>query len=44
MVVDHFADPNSSPDHFIPNYNVWELTAEVRFWNGRIRILPASKT
>ncbi len=29
---------NNTFEGFIPAYNVWDLTAEVRFWNGRVGV------
>ncbi|MFN2508257.1 MAG: TonB-dependent receptor family protein [Chthoniobacterales bacterium] len=36
LVDDSFANANNTPERFIPNHNVWDLTAEVNFWEGRI--------
>jgi Fe(3+) dicitrate transport protein len=35
IVDDEFGDDGDSFEGFIPTYNVWDLTAEVKFWNGR---------
>jgi Fe(3+) dicitrate transport protein len=35
LVDDEFGDDGDSFEGFIPAYNVWDLTAEVKFWNGR---------
>jgi len=35
VVDDEFGDDGDSFEGFIPAYNVWDLTAEVKFWNGR---------
>jgi Fe(3+) dicitrate transport protein len=35
IVDDEFGDDGDSFEGFIPAYNVWDLTAEVKFWNGR---------
>ena len=35
---DHFADANNTLGHFIPGYNVWDLTAELNFCNGRVGV------
>ena len=37
LVDDSFADANNTRSHFIPAYTVWDLTAEVKFFNGRAR-------
>jgi Fe(3+) dicitrate transport protein len=36
VVDDEFGDDGDSFEGFIPTYNVWDLTAEVKFWNGRV--------
>jgi Fe(3+) dicitrate transport protein len=38
MVDDHFANANNTFQHFVPAYNVWDLTAEYNFCDGRIGI------
>ena len=38
IVADEFGDANNSFERAIPAYNVWDLTAEVRFWNGRVGV------
>lgn len=38
IIDDHFADANNSFQRFIPAYNVWDLTAEMNFWNGRLGV------
>ncbi len=38
IVDDHFANASNSATHFVPAYTVWDLTAEVNFWNGRIGV------
>ncbi len=38
LVDDEFGDDGNSFEGFIPNYNVWDLTAEVKFWNGRLGV------
>ena len=38
LVGSSFADANNTPDHFIPAYAVWDLTAEVNFCNGRVGV------
>ena len=38
IVDDHFANASNSPTHFVPAYNVWDLTAEVNFCNGRVGV------
>jgi outer membrane receptor protein involved in Fe transport len=35
LVDDEFGDDGNSFEGFIPAYNVWDLTAEVKFWKGR---------
>jgi Fe(3+) dicitrate transport protein len=35
LVDEEFGDDGDSFEGFIPAYNVWDLTAEVKFWNGR---------
>jgi Fe(3+) dicitrate transport protein len=35
LVDDEFGDDGDSFEGFIPAYNVWDLTAEVKFWKGR---------
>jgi Fe(3+) dicitrate transport protein len=35
LVDDEFGDDGDSFEGFIPDYNVWDLTAEFRFWKGR---------
>ena len=38
MVDDHFANANNTYQHFVPAYNVWDLTGEVNFWDGRVGV------
>jgi Fe(3+) dicitrate transport protein len=38
LVDDEFGDDGDSFEGFIPAYNVWDLTAEYRFWNGRVGV------
>jgi Fe(3+) dicitrate transport protein len=38
IVDDHFANASNSATHFVPAYQVWDLTAEVNFCNGRIGV------
>ncbi len=38
IVADHFADANNTFQRAIPAYNVWDLTAEVNFCNGRFGV------
>jgi outer membrane receptor protein involved in Fe transport len=38
IVDDHFANANNTATHFIPAYNVWDLTAEVNFCHGRVGV------
>jgi Fe(3+) dicitrate transport protein len=35
LVDNEFGDDGDSFEGFIPAYNVWDLTAEFRFWKGR---------
>src|SRR5258708_38471812 len=35
LIDDEFGDDGDSFEGFIPAYNVWDLTAEFRFWKGR---------
>jgi Fe(3+) dicitrate transport protein len=35
LVDDEFGDDGDSFEGFIPAYNVWDLTAEVKFWKGQ---------
>ncbi len=35
LVDDEFGDDGDSFEGFIPAYNVWDLTAEYKFWKGR---------
>ncbi len=35
FVDDEFGDDGDSFEGFIPAYNVWDLTAEFKFWKGR---------
>ena len=35
LVDDEFGDDGDSFEGFIPAYNVWDLTAELKFWKGR---------
>jgi Fe(3+) dicitrate transport protein len=38
IVADEFGDANNTFERAIPAYNVWDLTAEVKFWNGRVGV------
>jgi Fe(3+) dicitrate transport protein len=38
MLDDHYADANNTYQRFIPAYQVWDLSAEVNFWQGRIGV------
>lgn len=38
IVDDHFANAANSYQFFVPAYNVWDLTAEVNFWDGRVGV------
>lgn len=43
IVADEFGDDNNSVERFIPAYNVWDLTAEVKFWKGRVGVFAGIK-
>jgi Fe(3+) dicitrate transport protein len=43
IVGDHFGDANNTFERAIPAYNVWDLTAEVKFWNGRLGVFAGIK-
>ena len=43
MVDDHFSNADNGFQHFIPTYNVWDLTAEVKFWNNRVGVFAGIK-
>ncbi|MDQ3414276.1 MAG: TonB-dependent receptor plug domain-containing protein [Verrucomicrobiota bacterium] len=43
MVGDSFADANNTKSHFIPAYTVWDLTAEVKFLDGRLGVFAGIK-
>ncbi|MEP6973914.1 MAG: TonB-dependent receptor [Spartobacteria bacterium] len=43
LVDDSFADANNTRSHFIPAYTVWDLTAEVKFLNGRLGLFGGIK-
>jgi len=43
MVDDHFSNADNGFQHFIPAYNVWDLTAEVKFWNNRVGVFAGIK-
>jgi len=38
IVNDHFANATNSATHFVPSYQVWDLTAEVNFCHGRVGV------
>src|SRR4030095_6209416 len=38
VVDDELVDDGASSEGFIPAYNVWDLTAEYKFWNGRVGV------
>ncbi len=38
FVDSSFADSNNTADHLIPSYTVWDLTAEVNFFDGRVGV------
>lgn len=39
FVDDSYADVNNTPSHFIPAYAVWDLTAEIKFWDGQLGLI-----
>ncbi len=39
IVGDSYADANNTASHFIPGYTVWDLTAEVKFFKGRLGLV-----
>jgi outer membrane receptor protein involved in Fe transport len=39
VVDNEFGDANNTFERAIPAYNVWDLTAEVKFWNGRLGVV-----
>jgi len=43
IVDDHFSNADNGFQHFIPAYNVWDLTAEVKFWGGRVGFFAGIK-
>jgi Fe(3+) dicitrate transport protein len=43
LVDDHFANASNSYQFFVPAYNVWDLTAEVKFWEGRVGVFAGIK-
>ena len=43
IVADHFGDANNTFERAIPAYKVWDLTAEVKFWNGRLGVFAGIK-
>ncbi|MEO5718660.1 MAG: TonB-dependent receptor [Chthoniobacterales bacterium] len=43
LVDDSYADANNTKSHFIPAYTVWDLTAEVKFLNGRLGVFAGIK-
>jgi Fe(3+) dicitrate transport protein len=42
-VDDSFAAADNTPERFIPAYMVWDLTAEVKFLNGRVGVIAGIK-
>ena len=38
MVGDHFSNADNDFQHVIPAYNVWDLTAEVNLFHGRVGV------
>jgi Fe(3+) dicitrate transport protein len=43
VVDDHFSNADNGFQHFIPAYNVWDLTAEVKFWKNRVGVFAGIK-
>ena len=43
IVGDHFGDANNTFERAIPAYSIWDLTAEVKFWNGRLGVFAGIK-
>ncbi|HJT79569.1 MAG TPA: TonB-dependent receptor plug domain-containing protein [Chthoniobacterales bacterium] len=43
LVDKHFSNADNGYQHFIPSYDVWDLTAEVKFWEGRIGVFAGIK-
>lgn len=43
FVDDHFANAGNTYQFFVPSYEVWDLTAEVKFWEGRIGVFAGIK-
>jgi Fe(3+) dicitrate transport protein len=43
IVANHFGDANNTFERAIPAYNVWDLTAEVKFCNGRLGLFAGIK-
>lgn len=38
IVDDHFSNADNGFQHVIPSYQVWDLTAEVNVWRGRVGV------
>lgn len=38
IVDDHFANSSNDATHVVPSYKVWDLTAEVNFWENRVGV------
>ena len=43
MVDDHFSNAGNGFQSVIPSYAVWDLTAEVKFWNNRVGVYAGIK-
>jgi outer membrane receptor protein involved in Fe transport len=43
IVDDHFSNADNGFQHFIPAYNIWDPTAEVKFWNNRVGVFAGIK-
>jgi Fe(3+) dicitrate transport protein len=43
VVDDHFSNANNTFQSVIPAYDVWDLTAEMKFWEGRIGVFAGIK-
>jgi Fe(3+) dicitrate transport protein len=43
LVDDSFSNAGNGFQSFIPSYQVWDLTAEVKFWNNRVGVFAGIK-
>ncbi|MBA3881255.1 MAG: hypothetical protein H0X73_00765 [Chthoniobacterales bacterium] len=39
FVDDSYADANNTLSHFIPSHVVWDLSAEIKVWDGRLGVI-----